>query len=136
MTAVNLYSFDFPYNYYNSSTQQTDRPFSNPILIYGSSFGNFFQTLYKQGKFNDMILFTSKNSIEKYGIKNILEAYEKMEFGYNIKLKSSNSNPNKTITLNYETEIMATKGIMRMNVVIENDTVKVLLNNIKSKNPF
>ncbi len=115
---------------------QSNKPFSNPALIYGTSFGNFFQTLYKQGKYDDMIHFTSQKSIDKFGIKNIVDVYKTMEFGYSIKLKSKVHNRDKTITLNYETNKMATKGIMRILVVLENDTVKVILQSVKSKDPF
>lgn len=106
-------------------------PYINPVLIYGSSFGNFFQALYKIGKFEDMIKFTSSQSIEKFGQSKVLDFYKKMDFAYNIKLKSKSEDAGVT-TLNYEAGIMATNNMLRMDVVVENDSCKIVLRDIKS----
>lgn len=110
----------------NLSTKE----FSNPVFIYGSSFGNYFQALYKVGKFDKMLKFTSSGSIMKYGKENIRKMYETMDFAYTIKLKSKFGTD--TITLNYEAGIYATKHMVRIPVVIENDTVKIVLQNLRS----
>jgi hypothetical protein len=109
-------------------------PYINPVLIYGSSFGNYFQALYKVGKFEDMIAFTSSRSIEKFGRDKVLSFYKSMDFAYKIKLKSMNvaETPVDATVLNYEAGIMATKNMLRMEVVIENDSCKILLKNLKS----
>jgi hypothetical protein len=109
----------------------SEKPFSNPVLIYGSSFGNYFQTLYKTGQFDHMMKFTSSESIEKFGRDKILEFYKNMDFAYSIKLKSKNDNDGVT-TLNYEAGIMATRSMVRIDVVLENDTCKILLSDLKS----
>lgn len=106
------------------------KEFSNPVFIYGSSFGNYFQALYKIGKFDEMLKFTSSGSISKYGKANILKMYETMDFAYSIKLKSKTGTD--TIVLNYEAGIFATRNILRIPVIIENDTVKIVLKNLKS----
>ena len=41
-------------------------PMNNPVLMQGSSFGNFFQQLYKQGMWDEMMRFTSQKSISKF----------------------------------------------------------------------
>lgn len=118
----------------SSSTETTlvpERPFSNPALIYGSSFGEYFQTLYKTGQFEQMLKFTSSESIDKFGSEAILNFYRKMDFAYSIKLKSKNENADMT-TLNYEAGIMATRSMVRIDVMIENDTCKILLKDLKS----
>jgi len=70
----------------NKTEKSISSPFKNPVFIYGSSFGEFFQSLYKLGKYEDMLMFTSKKSIDKFSRERILDLYRKMEFGYKIKL--------------------------------------------------
>jgi len=105
------------------------KPFANPTIIYGSSFGNFFQMLYKQGNFADMLKFTSSGSISKFGKENILKMYQNMAFAYDMKLKSMSGKD--TITLNYEAGIYATKHMIRMPVTVENDTTKIILQDLE-----
>lgn len=113
-----------------------EHSYSNPVLIYGSSFGNYMQALYKTGKFEEMLKFTSTESINAFGRNAILEKYKKMNFGFFIKLKSKNENQDGSVTLNYESMEIATRGIFRMKVKIENDTCRIIIENIKSKNRF
>ena len=105
-----------------------DTQFSNPAIIYGTDFGNFFNTLYRQGKFEDMIKFTSKESIDLHSEDEILDFYKnRMKFGYEIgKAKSQNTNGDYT-TLNYDANIIATKRVIRIIVKIENDSCKIVL---------
>jgi hypothetical protein len=98
----------------------------NPVLMNGSSFANYFQALYKLGRFDDMLLFTSKNLITKHGRKSILESYQKMNFAYEIKLKSIQNNNDSSYTLNYSGVQFATNKIIRIDVIKENDTIKLL----------
>lgn len=122
--------------------QAIDKPYSNPILIYGSSFGNFFKTLYKTGDFNTMMKFTSSKSIKEYGYETILNYYKENDFGYDMKLRSRTYS-NGVYTLNYISDIVGTKRVTRMDVVIENDSCKLVIDNIlfnlgicKSSIPF
>ncbi len=103
------------------------REFSNPALIYGSSFGNYFQVLYKQGKFNEMLKFTSQTSRKRFGDKAILNAYKLMDFGYVLKLSNIESKSDSLYFLNYEIQEMATNKIIRMSTVVESDTVKLII---------
>jgi len=105
------------------------KPFSNPVLIYGTSFGDFFQMLYKQGKFNEMLKFTSSGTISKFGSEEIVDMYKNMAFAYDMRLKSTTGSD--TIFLNYEAGIYATKHMVRIPVVIENDTTKIVLYDLK-----
>ena len=111
-----------------------EKPYSNPVLIYGSSFGEYFQVLYKTGKFEDMLAFTSSASIEKFGQDKVLNFYKTMDFAYDIKLKSINAaeTPVGVTTLNYIAGIMATRSMLRMGVVVENDSCKIVLEDLKS----
>lgn len=114
----------------NVTIGQNDvRPYSNPILIYGTSFGNYFKTLYKLGDFDTMMKFTSKQSIKKYGYENILSFYKSTDFGYDMKLMSRRF-VNGIYTLNYNAAIMGTKKVIRMDVAVENDSCKLILDNL------
>ncbi len=99
---------------------------NNPALMNGSSFANYFQALYKLGSYEDMLLFTSQDLIAEYGKERILKSYRKMDFAYEIKLKSIKTNKDSSYTLNYLSVQFATNKMIRVNVVIENDTVKLL----------
>jgi hypothetical protein len=104
------------------------KPFSNPVLIYGSDFGNYFQSMFERGKYDEMLAFTSSESIELYGEDAILDYYEnEMQFGYELgKVKSKNVEGGVT-TLNYKANIDATKVVIKIDVVIENDSCKIVL---------
>lgn len=99
---------------------------NNPVLMKGSSFANYFQALYKLGRFEDMLLFTSKELITKYGRERLLVSYKRMNFAYEIKLKSIQTNKDSSYTLNYSGVQFATNKIIRVVVISENDTVKLL----------
>jgi hypothetical protein len=124
----------------DSSNQETDSviaiieqsPLSNPVLMYGSSFGNYFQAYYKIGNYDLLMNFTSKESIDRYGYKNIINAYKKMEFGYKIKFKSMTNLASDEWLMNYETEQYATLKMLRIKVKLENDTVKLVINDLKN----
>ena len=119
-----------------SEKQEYKASFNNPVIMQGSSFGNYFQAMYKVGRFDDMMKFTASSSINEYGSEKIMDVYKKMDFAYEIKLKSKNDNADGTITLNYEKQMMATKGMLRMNVIIEHDTVKLIIGDLKKKSIF
>lgn len=105
---------------------ETSLKLNNPALMNGSSFANYFQAFYKLGRFEDMLLFTSKEVISKYGKKSVLESYQKMNFAYDIKLKSIQINEDSSYTLSYSGVQFATNKIIRVVVINENDTVKLL----------
>lgn len=108
-------------------------PYSNPVLIYGTDFGRFFQTMYELGDYDGMLAFTSSESIERHGEDKIRRKYETMNFGFTLKLHSKKDNPDGTIMLNYNSEKFATKNVTRVTVKIENDSTKLVLpDNLKN----
>lgn len=106
-------------------------PYENPFLIYGTDFGNYFQTMYNHGKYEQMLAFTSKQSIDKFGEQGVLDFYKnELDFGYDIgDSPLSSGSDGDMIVINYKADIMATKTIIRVNVVIENDSCKIVLPN-------
>jgi len=111
-----------------------DKPFSNPILMYGSDFLTMFKSFRKMGKFDDMIAFTSKSSIDVHGVDAIRNFYaNKYKNMSNVKLKNTVNNSDGTITLFYTNINMATKNAINITVAIENDTAKIILPNKLTK---
>jgi hypothetical protein len=103
---------------------------SNPALLYGTSIGELIQQLYKQGQWNELLKFISDSSIRMYGRSEILQSFQRTEFGYDITLKSKSVLANGLIQLNYQTVKFGTIGILRMLSIVENDTVKIIIKSI------
>jgi hypothetical protein len=100
--------------------------FSNPAFIAGSNFGTFFTSMLKTQNYDMALKFTSKASIEKFGVDKIKEKYKNFKFDYNLKLASS-SDDNNITTLKFTTNEFATGKFKEMKVVIENDSCKLVL---------
>lgn len=107
-----------------------NKPFSDPAIIYGSNFGQFFQEMYKLGDYDGMMAFTSSESIELHGKDVILEHYKNMTFGFDLgKLKSIQEDEDEDgrMSMFYLSDIDATKVRFILHVKIENDSCKVLI---------
>jgi hypothetical protein len=103
----------------------------NPVLFYGSTFGEYFQRLHKQGKYTEMLEVTSSETIKKFGRDKLMMFYEQMDFSYTLKLKSMNS-----CTLFYETVIFGTKRTLKFHYCIANGKCKVVFHKLDPINPF
>jgi hypothetical protein len=102
--------------------------FSNPGVFVGTDFGNYFQSMFRRGEFDEMIKFTSKESLDKFGEDAVRDFYEHdLQFGYELGDAKSQNIKDGITTLNYSANINATKVVVRINVVVENDSCKVLI---------
>lgn len=109
-----------------------EAPLANPVFMYGSDFLTLFKSLRKMGKYDDMIKFTSSATIERIGKDSLRDFYEnKYKNVSNVKLASHTENDNGTITLNYTNINMATKNAIAITVVVESDTAKLILYDLK-----
>lgn len=110
--------------------------YNDPIFFMstGTSFPVYWQSLYKLGRFNEMLKWMSKKSRIKYSDKKLVAYFSEMQFAYPLKLKST-TKEGDTIVMNYMTAIFGTKSIRRISTVIENDSCRILLENL-NKNPF
>lgn len=104
---------------------------NNPAIFMGSTFGEFFQILHRTGKYDEMLVYTSKQTKEKYKKKDLISFYQNMNFSYPLKLKAY-----KDYTLYYQTNTDATARTIQMLVSIENDTCKMIFNYLKNEKPF
>lgn len=120
-----------------SKTKDTDivsSPYSNPALIYGTSFGTFFQSLYKNNNTQLMLAFTSNKSKQLYGIDAINSFYKnRFRFDFNLGKLSNVVRIQDTVKLTYaNSSIYGTRRKVVVNCIIENDSTKFLLSNLNS----
>jgi len=120
--------------YLVENKSDTER-FDNPALIMGSSFGVFFQMQHKTGRYDEMLSFTSKETKAKFTETNLVDFFQNMKFSYPLKLKTIKDNDNFQI-LFYESTIDATQKTIQINVVIENDTCKIIFDSLDEEKPF
>ena len=106
--------------------QSDSKPWSNPILIYGSNFGEVFQQLYLTGNYDLMLNLTSHGNRQFYGDSAILAYYKQMQFAYPIKLVSHKRDGNKYQLL-YKTYLNATVHKIIMDIIVEHDTARLVL---------
>lgn len=111
-----------------TSAQTSTKPFSNPAIIYGTDFLTYFKTLRGLGNYAEMLKFTTSKSIEKHGKNAIMVFYvERCKNMSKVKLVNITSNSDGTKTLNYINDVVATKNTFSINVIIENDSCKIIL---------
>ena len=104
------------------------KPYSNPALIYGSDFMSFMQSLKKIGSYTMLLQFTASSSVNKLGEDKIKTYYEeKFTNMSKLKLQSVTNNADGTKTLNYTNLSVATNNSTSVNIVVENDSCKLVL---------
>lgn len=99
------------------------------VYIMGSDAGHYFQTLYKLNRFDEMLAMTSKRSIDKYGQDVILQFYRsRLDFGFELgNLTAVEKHDDGSKTLIYIAQITATKVKRCIDIINENDSIKILL---------
>lgn len=106
------------------TTPVADLEFANPAYIAGSNFGEFFISMLRTQNYDMALKFTSKESIEKFGVEKIKAKYADFKFNYKLKLVSKSTDGN---TLKFTTTEKATGKFKTMNISIENDSCKLVL---------
>ena len=102
--------------------------FSNPALMYGSDFLSFFKSLRKIGNYDEMIKFTSSETIKEFGT-DYVKGYYKDNFTNMspVKLTNLERNCENYYTLHYVNKENATEKAFQIYVKVENDTTKLVL---------
>ena len=102
--------------------------FSNPALMYGSDFLSFFKSLRKIGNYNEMVKFTSSETIKEFGA-DYVKGYYKDNFTNMspVKLTNLERNCENYYTLHYVNKENATEKAFQIYVKVENDTTKLVL---------
>lgn len=117
--------------------QEPVKPFSNPSIIFGSSFGHYFQSLYRNNRFEEMLSFTSSQTINKFGSAALLDYYKhNFKLDFNIGKLTNISNEEGVIYLTYShSSITATRRKVVIPCIVEHDTVRVIILKLL-QNPF
>ncbi|MFN6013162.1 MAG: hypothetical protein ACK47F_00550 [Flavobacteriales bacterium] len=122
-----------------ASTEKSEQPekadLYNPVLIMGTDIGTLFKTYYKIGDFKSMVRYTDKATVDRYGNDSLMKIYRKLNLGYDIRLKNMTTEGNEKI-LHYESSTFATRGVRRLHVVVENDTARVVPQDLDSGDIF
>ncbi|MFN5911971.1 MAG: hypothetical protein ACK45H_11590 [Bacteroidota bacterium] len=103
--------------------------------MYGTDIGTLFKTYYKVGDFASMLRYTDKGTVQRYGKDSLMKIYRKLDLGFDMRLKNMTVEGNEKI-LHYETQIQATKEVKRLHVVIEDDTARIIPENLRSGDIF
>ncbi len=128
-----VYSEKISVNEEHVDSQKLD--FSNPAVFIGTDFGNFIRALYGIGDFDQMIAFTSSSAIKRFGKDVLREYYRELDMRLEMKLLST-TKEDSLIILHYECIDKATRVVRRLPVIVENDSVKVHINQLKRKSLF
>ena len=100
---------------------------SKPVLIGVASFGNIINVYYKLGEFNELYRLTNSGLKSSLTKQEIINKYRSLPLGFDLDFPMNKTEENGMIWLHYAVEINATKKIMRMPVVIEEDTCRLKL---------
>ena len=117
-----------------NATAQLIKPYSNPAFMYGSDFMSFMQACKKTGNYNLMLRFTSSSTIKKFGKEKIM-AYYKEKFNNMSKLMLTGivSYSNNKKTMNYVNKVVATENAISIDIIIENDSCKLIINDLSKQ---
>lgn len=110
--------------------ENAGKPFSNPMLVFGSDMGTVLKNYYRSIQFDEMMLFTSSETIKKFGYDKVLNYYkENADFSYRMAIKSFKKEGD-IFTLSYQATIKQTERQANLKFKVENDTAKIVLDNL------
>ena len=108
-----------------TSTAEVD--WSNPVLIGAASIGNIINVNYQLGQFEELYRLTNSSLKSSLTKQDIINKYRSLPLGLDLDFPINKTEENGTIWLHYAVEINATKKIMRMPIVVEDDTSRLRL---------
>ena len=116
----------------NTTIEQKDKQhnqnnWGNPVLIGGASFGNIINVNYQLGLFDELYRLTNSTLKSSLSKQDIINKYRNLPMGFDLDFPINKTDENGIIWLHYSAEINATKKIMRMPVVVEDDTCRLML---------
>ena len=99
---------------------------SNPNIINGSSFGNVINTAYRIENFDLLYALTDSTTRRKYSKQEITDLCSTLGLGFEMRLLNTKKDSG-IYSMSYEVMVDATRQIIRLPVVVENDTCRLLL---------
>jgi hypothetical protein len=111
-----------------------EKPYSNPVLIFDSDFMRFMQSIRKVGDLSSLVNLTSSETIKKFGKEKVKKYYEDNFVNMSkLKLKSVVDNGDGTKTMNYINTVVATNHLSSVDIIVENDTCKLIIKDLNKK---
>ena len=110
----------------NRSLARQPISFSNPCIMAGSTFLNYFMALIRTQNYDEALRFTASCSIIKYGSAAILQLYRSMKINYSPKLQSIKICGDTTY-MRYGVSIFSTRTFRDIKVIVEHDTSRLVL---------
>lgn len=114
--------------------QQVDNGMSNPIMLSaaaGSDIGRLFNAYYRTGQVDKMIPLLDNKTKQTYSKEDLRKMLVNLQYGYDMKLSGAQKDANR-YTINYLCQISQTKVVKQLNVIVEDDTARVVPMNLKA----
>jgi hypothetical protein len=121
-----------------NAAQIKDKGMSNPIMLSaagGSDIGRLFNAYYRTGQVDKMIPLLDSKTKKTYSKEELQKMLVNLQYGYDIKLSGAQKDANR-YTINYLCQIAQTKVVKQLNVVVEDDTARVVPMNLKAGEIF
>jgi hypothetical protein len=111
-----------------------DKGMSNPIMLSaagGSDIGRLFNAYYRTGQVDKMIPLLDSKTKQTFSKEDLRKMLVNLQYGYDMKLSGAQKDGNR-YTINYLCQIAQTKVVKQLNVVVEDDTARVVPMNLKA----
>mgnify|MGYP007023750253 CR=1 FL=1 len=118
--------------------QQVDNGMSNPLMLSaagGSDIGRLFNAYYRTGQVDKMILLLDSKTKQTYSKEDLRKMLVNLHYGYDMKLSGAQKDGSR-YTINYLCQIAQTKVVKQLNVIVEDDTARIVPMNLKAGEIF
>jgi hypothetical protein len=123
---------------HKNASQIKDKGMSNPIMLSaagGSDIGRLFNAYYRTGQVEKMILLLDSNTKQTFSKEDLRKILVNLHYGYDMKLSGAQKDGDR-YTINYLCQIAQTKVVKQLNIVVEDDTARVVPMNLKAGEIF
>jgi hypothetical protein len=123
---------------HKNEAQIKDKGMSNPIMLStaaGSDIGRLFNAYYRTGQVDKMIPLLDSKTKQTYSKEDLRKMLVSLQYGYDMKLSGAQKDGNR-YTINYLCQIAQTKVVKQLNVIVEDDTARVVPMNLKEGEIF
>jgi hypothetical protein len=114
--------------------QQVDNGMTNPLMLSaagGSDIGRLFNAYYRTGQVDKMIPLLDSKTKQTFSKEDLRKMLVNLHYGYDMKLSGAQKDGNR-YTINYVCQIAQTKVVKQLNVIVEDDTARVVPMNLKA----
>ena len=118
--------------------QQVDNGMSNPLMLSaagGSDIGRLFNAYYRTGQVDKMIPLLDSKTKQTFSKEELRKMLVNLQYGYDTKLSGAQKDRNR-YTIHYLCQIAQTKVVKQLNVIVEDDTARVVPMNLKAGQIF